>query len=165
MSAIVHRQWIATAACTLACSFAAATASAQQVHTFPGSSCQASGSAQDLFYSGTLAANRTAATSSAVCPMVRSRGTAPWLNVAVFVRDRHSTQDITCIAEARDLTGVAGIGWSQTLSTSGTGDQTLIFAPPGGPVPNYGPYVVVCSLPPMVNNLPSYIASYAVVEP
>jgi hypothetical protein len=143
----------------------AGSASAQQVHSFPGSTCQATGSAQDLYYSGTAVANRTAATNSAVCPLVRSRGTAPWLNLAVFVRDRHATQDIVCVAEARDLSGVAGIGWSQTLSTSGEGDQMLMFGPPGGAVPDYGPYVVTCSLPPMVGNAPSYIASYGVVEP
>ena len=101
--------------------------------------CQATGSAQDLYYSGTIVANRTAATNSAVCPVTRSNGTAPWLAIGVFVRDRHASQNITCVAEARDLTGVAGVGWSQSLSTSGEGDQTLMFDPPGGPVPNYGP--------------------------
>lgn len=143
----------------------AGSASAQQIHSFPGSMCQASGSAQDLFYSGTVIANRTAATNSAVCPVVRSNGTAPWLNVGVFVRDRHATQDIVCVAEARALSGAAGIGWSQTLSTAGEGDQVLMFSPPGGAVPAYGPYVVTCSLPPMVANVPSYIASYGVIEP
>ena len=140
-------------------------ASAQQVHSFPGSMCQASGSAQDLYYSGTAVANRTAATNSAVCPVVRSKGTAPWLHIGVFVRDRHATQDIVCVAEARALSGVAGVGWSQTLSTSGEGDQVIMFDPPGSVVPDYGPYVVTCSLPPMVGNAPSYIASYGVVEP
>ena len=144
----------------------AGSAKAQQVHSFPGSTCQASGSAQDLYYSGTTVANRTGATNNAVCPVVRSRGTAPWLSLAVFVRDRRATQDIVCVAEARALSGVAGEGWSQTLTTSGEGDQVLMFgAPDDGAVPAYGPYVVTCSLPPMVGNAPSYIASYGVIEP
>jgi hypothetical protein len=145
---------------------AAPSASAQQVHTWPGIACQATGSTQDLYYSPEGAvANRGAGTSSAVCPLTRGNGTAPWTLLAVFVRDRHASQDITCVAQARDLSGVAGLGWSQTLSTSGQGDQVLTFGPPAGPVPNYGPYSVVCSLPPMVANLPSYIASYGVIEP
>lgn len=40
-----------------------------------------------------------------------------------------------------------------------------MFDPPGGPVPNYGPYVITCSLPPMVDNVPSYISAYGVIEP
>jgi hypothetical protein len=143
----------------------ASRAEAQQVQTFPGSSCQASGSAQDLYYSGVAIANRTDGTSSAVCPLVRAKGTAPWLAIGVFVRDRHATQNITCVAQARDLTGVAGSGWSETQSTAGTGDQTLVFGAPGAAVPPYGPYVVTCSLPPMVDNVPSYIASIVLVEP
>lgn len=145
---------------------AAADASAQQVHSWPGIACQATGSAQDLYYSpeGSIA-NRTAATNSAVCPITRGNGTAPWTLVAVFVRDRHASQDITCVAQAKDLTGVAGIGWSETRSTSGEGDQTLTFGPPGGAIPPYGPYSIVCSLPPMVGGAPSYIASYGVIEP
>ena len=143
----------------------ASRAEAQQVQTFPGSSCQASGSAQDLYYSGVSVANRNGSTSSAVCPLVRANGTAPWLAIAVFVRDRHATQEISCVAQARDLTGVAGSGWSETKSTSGEGDQTLVFGAPGAALPPYGPYVVICSLPPMVDNVPSYIASLALVEP
>ncbi|MEZ5283850.1 MAG: hypothetical protein R2712_03360 [Vicinamibacterales bacterium] len=85
--------------------------------------------------------------------------------MGVFVRDRHPTRDITCVAEARSLSGVAGQGWSQTLTTSGEGDQTLMFDPPGLPIPDYGPYVVTCQLPPMVNNVPSYISAYGVIEP
>jgi hypothetical protein len=141
----------------------AAAAQAQQITTFPGSACQASGSAQDLYYSGTNVANRTDATNSAVCPVTRRNGTAPWINIGVFVRDRHATLNITCTAEARSLTGTGG--WSQTLSTSGEGEQTLMFQAPALPVPQYGPYVVVCSLPPMVANAPSYISAYGVIEP
>src|SRR5262245_57685868 len=88
-------------------------AEAQQVQTFTGSSCQASGSAQDLYYSGVSVANRNGSTSSAVCPLVRANGAANWLAIAVFVRDRHDSQDITCVAEARGLSGAAG-GWSET---------------------------------------------------
>ena len=162
-----NRQRLSGAIVTLGILFGAASgASAQQVHSWPGIDCQATGSAQDLYYSSTgSVANRTAGTASAVCPAVRSNGAAPWILVAVFVRDRHATQDITCTAQAKDLTGTAGIGWSETKSTSGEGDQVLTFGAPGGPVPNYGPYSITCSLPAMVANLPSYIASYVVVEP
>ena len=141
-------------------------AEAQQVQTLPGSNCQASGSAQDLYYSGVSVANRTASTQSAICPIARQNGTQGWLAIAVFVRDRHSTQNITCVAQARDLTGAAGTGWSDTQSTSGEGDQTIIFGAPGVGLPPFGPYSVVCSLPPMEEaNVPSYISSYVVVEP
>lgn len=141
-------------------------AEAQEIQTFPGSSCQASGSAQELYYSGVIVANRLDTQRSAVCPIVRSRGTSPWAWIGVFVRDRHSTQNVTCVAQARDVTGAAGSGWSETQSTVGEGEQTLVFGPPGIGLPNYGPYVVVCSLPPMEEpNQPSYISSYVVVEP
>lgn len=162
-----NRQRLFGAIVTLGALFGAASGvSAQQVHSWPGVECQATGSAQDLYYSSTGSiANRTAGTASAVCPALRVNGVAPWMLVAVFVRDRHAAQDITCTAQARDLTGVAGAGWSETKSTSGEGDQVLTFGAPGGPVPNYGPYSITCSLPPMVANLPSYIASYVVVEP
>jgi len=40
-----------------------------------------------------------------------------------------------------------------------------VFGAPGAVLPSYGPYVVTCSLPPMVDNLPSYIASIVLVEP
>jgi hypothetical protein len=143
----------------------ASRAEAQQVQTFPGSSCQAAGSAQDLYYSGVSVANRNGSTSSAVCPLVRANGAAGWWAIAVFVRDRHATQDITCVAQARELSGVAGSGWSDTQSTSGEGDQTLVFGAPGAALPPFGPYVVTCSLPPMVDNVPSYIASIVLVEP
>jgi hypothetical protein len=144
----------------------ASSAEAQQVQTLPGSSCQASGTTQDLTYGGSLVANRNDGQSSAVCPLARNNGTQGWSAIAVFVRDRHATQNISCVAQARDLTGVAGSGWSDTQSTSGEGDQVLVFGPPAaGAVPPYGPYVVVCSLPPMENNLPSYIASIVLVEP
>jgi hypothetical protein len=143
----------------------ASSAEAQQVQTLPGSSCQASGSAQDLYYSGVSVANRNNSVSSAVCPLVRANGTQGWATIAVFVRDRHATENITCVAQARDLAGGAGSGWSDTKSTSGEGEQVLVFGPPASAVPAYGPYVVVCSLPPMENNVPSYISSIALVEP
>jgi hypothetical protein len=141
-------------------------AQAQEIQTFPGSSCQASGSAQDLYYSGLLIANRGDSTSSAVCPVVRSNPLAAWARLVVFVRDRHSTQEITCRAEARDVYAAAGSGWSESQSTTGEGNQALVFGPPAAAVPAYGPYVVVCSLPPMEEaNQPSYISSYVLVEP
>jgi hypothetical protein len=144
----------------------AAGAHAQAIQTFPGSSCQASGSAQDLYYSGVSIANRKDAQASAVCPIVRSKPLAALTWFAVVVRDRHSTQDITCRLEARDVYGTAGTGWSQTESTSGEGNQVLVFGPPTTATPPYGPYAVVCSLPPMEEvNQPSYISSYVLAEP
>jgi hypothetical protein len=142
------------------------SAEAQQVHTLPGASCQASGSSQDLSYSGVLAANRGNSTRSAVCPIVRSNGTEAWSLIAIYVRDRHSTANVSCVAQARDLSGTAGTGWSDTQSSAGEGDQVLLFAAPGADLPDYGPYAVVCYIPPMEEvNQPSYIASYVIVEP
>lgn len=158
--------FVASAALVVLTLVGASRVEAQQVQTVPGSSCQASGSAQDLYYSGTAVANRNASVSSAVCSLARTNGTQGWSAIAVFVRDRHASQNITCVAQARDLTGVAGVGWSDTQSTTGEGDQVLLFGPPpAGTAPPYGPYVVVCSLPPMENNAPSYIASIALIEP
>lgn len=142
----------------------ATSAEAQQVQTFPGSSCQASGSAQDLYYSGVAVANRGSNTRSAVCPIVRSKPAQGWSRIRVHVRDRHSTLNVTCVAQARALDGTAA--WSETKSTAGEGDQVLLFPAPGAAVPNYGPYTVICSIPPMEKvNQPSYIASYVVFEP
>ena len=142
----------------------ATSARAQQIQTNPGSACQASGSAQDLYYSGVTVANRTASQSSAICPIARRNGTQGWAAIAVFVRDRHSTENVTCVAQAKDLTGAAG-GWSETKSSSGEGEQTLVFGPAVG-APLYGPYTIVCSIPAMEEaNVPSYISSYVVVEP
>lgn len=142
---------------------AATAAAAQEVHSYPGSSCQASGSAQDLYYSGVMVANRGSGTRSAVCPIVRRNVTDGWTVIQVFVRDRHSTQNITCVAQARHQNGSAA--WSQTRSSAGEGEQSLFFGAPAGAVPNFGPYVIVCSLPPMEElNQPSYISSYVVEE-
>ena len=142
---------------------AATGAVAQEVHSYPGSSCQASGSAQDLYYSGVTVANRGNGTHSAVCPIVRSNVTDGWTLIQVYVRDRHSTQNISCVAQARHQNGSAA--WSQTRSTAGEGEQSLFFGAPGGAVPNFGPYVIVCSIPPMEElNQPSYISSYVVEE-
>jgi hypothetical protein len=141
-------------------------AEAQQIQTFPGSLCQVSGSTQDLYYSGAAIANRGNSTSSAVCPIVRGNSLEGWLEIVVSVRDRHSTLNVTCVAQARNAMGIAGSGWSQTRSTVGEGDQTLFFGAPGVGLPDVGPYVVVCSLPPMEEvNQPSYIASYSITEP
>jgi hypothetical protein len=144
----------------------AASAQAQQIRTLPGSSCQASGSAQDLSYSTVSVANRGAATRNATCPIERENPLAAWSWIAVVVNDRHSTQNITCEAEVRDATGTAGTGWSETHSTAGEGVQVLVFGPPGGTVPDYGPYVVSCSIPAMEEvNQPSFISSILVAEP
>ena len=143
-----------------------AAADAQTIQTFPGSLCQASGSAQDLYYSGVSVGNRNNSTSSAVCPIVRSNGLEGWMEIVVSARDRHSTLNITCVAQARNAMGAAGTGWSQTLSTAGEGEQTLFFGAPGVVLPDVGPYVLVCSIPPMEElNQPSYIASYSITEP
>ncbi len=138
-------------------------AAAQEVHTYPGSACQASGSTQDLYYSGVTVANRGNGTQSAVCPIVRANVTDAWTVIQVYVRDRHSSQNITCVAQARHQNGAAA--WSETRSTAGEGEQTLFFGAPGAAVPNFGPYVIVCSIPPMEEvNQPSYISSYVVEE-
>ena len=110
-----RRSTLAVAAALVLSVVSAVSAEAQDVQTFPGSSCQASGSTQDLYYSGVLVANRTNSTKSAVCPLVRSNGTAGWLQIVVFVRDRHSRLNISCTALARDRTGVAGTGWSDAV--------------------------------------------------
>ncbi|MGH9160000.1 MAG: hypothetical protein ACRD2X_08440 [Vicinamibacteraceae bacterium] len=170
LKASIVRGWRPKApgiAMALALSLGAATiVEAQQVQTFPGSSCQASGSAQSLYYSGVIVANRGSSTKSAVCPVVRQNPTQAWSQIAVFVRDRHSRRDISCVAQARDTDGAAGTGWSETQSTAGEGNQLLLFGAPGSALPDFGPYTVVCSLPPMEEaNQPSYIASYVIVEP
>ena len=142
----------------------AARADAQDFQTFPGSNCQASGSAQDLYYSANTVANRNNSTSSAVCPIVRTDPTNPWLLIHVYVRDRHSTGNITCVAEARSLTGA--LSWTQSRSTVGEGEFTLVFGAPGVDPADFGPYVVICSIPPMEEvNQPSYISSYLIAEP
>jgi hypothetical protein len=142
----------------------AARADAQAFQTYPGSNCQASGSAQDLYYSANTVANRNNATSSAVCPIARTNPTDPWLLIRVFVRDRHSTANITCVAEARSLTGT--LIWTQSRSTVAEGEQTLVFNAPGVDPADFGPYVVICSIPPIEEvNQPSYISSYLIAEP
>ena len=144
----------------------AGVAGAQEIHTTPGSACQASGSTQDLYYSGVSVANRTNSTASAVCPIVRRNPTDGWWGITVVVRDRHSTLNISCTAQARDVYGAAGSGWSDTQSSSGEGEQVLNFSPPAGTAPDYGPYVVVCAIPAMEEvNQPSYISSIIVGEP
>ena len=140
----------------------AGRADAQHVQTFPGSSCQTSGSTQDLYYSGVFIANRNATPRNAVCPIVRQNPLNGWLHIFVHVRDCHSTQNITCVAQARDEWGAGG--WSDTQSTIGEGEQTLTF-PPAVIPPHFGPFTVVCSLPPMEDvNQPSYISSILVEE-
>jgi hypothetical protein len=142
----------------------ASQAGAQEFQTFPGSACQASGSTQDLYYSANTIANRNNSTSSAVCPIVRTNPTSPWLLIHVYVRDRHSTGNVTCVAEARSLTGA--LTWTQTRSTNNEGEFTLVFGAPGVDPADFGPYVVICSLPPMEElNQPSYISSYLIAEP
>ena len=129
---------------------------------YPGSMCQASGSAQSMYYSSTTVANRTSETRSVVCPIVRDNLIEPWLRVVVHVRDRHSTQDITCIARAREADGTGGA--DQSMQTSGEGFEVLSVGDLSAP--DFGPYVLVCQLPPMEEvNQPSYISSYRVTEP
>jgi hypothetical protein len=133
--------------------------------TFPGSFCQSDGSQQTLYYSGVegmTIANRTNQARSAVCPIVRDNTTQAWLRLRVTVRDRHSTQDVRCVAHSTPPDGSGG--WAQTQTTVGEGFATLnygaIGAAPGGV------YSVVCQLPAMEKvNQPSYVASYELIEP
>jgi hypothetical protein len=137
-------------------------ARAQDAKTFPGALCQASGSSQGLYYSWSEIANRTASAKSAVCPIVRDNVTQPWQLLAVRVRDRHDTQNITCVAYSRDLDGTTV--WSQSQSTVGEGFQTLTFNVPTES--DWGTYTLVCQLPPMQDvNQPSYISTYLIQEP
>ena len=114
-------------------------------------------------------ANRTDGQASAICPVARRNGTQGWAAIAVFVRDRHSTQDITCIAQARDLTGASGSGWQETKSAHerrGGTDARLRCAARRRRIRRTGLYAIVCSIPTMEEaGVPSYIASYIVVEP
>ena len=166
-----RRRWKNTAGTAVAIALMAGwggSVQAQTVATYPGSSCQAAGTVQDLTYAsgGPQISNRQSTTSSANCPIVRRNGFGGWLAIGVVVRDRHSTQDISCTVFADDLTGVAGGGWQETQTSVGEGDQALSFGPPGVAVPNFGPYSIVCTLPPIEEaNQPSWIASYLVVEP
>ena len=158
-----YRRGLASALALALLVVGAARADAQHVQTFAGSSCQTSGSAQSLYYSGVIVANRNAATTSAVCPLVRQNPLQGWLHIFVHVRDRHSTQNITCVAQARDEAG--GSGWSESRSTIGEGEQMLVFNAPAFNPPHFGPYVVVCSLPPMEEvNQPSYLSSILMEE-
>jgi hypothetical protein len=137
-------------------------AEAQDAKTFPGAQCQASGSAQNLYYSFSEIANRTAATQSAVCPIVRDNITQPWQRLAVRVRDRHDTQNITCVAYSQDFDGTTV--WSQSQSSAGVGFATLVFNVPVEQ--DFGSYSLVCQLPPMqLVNQPSYISTYFIQEP
>jgi hypothetical protein len=143
------------------CLGGACSAGAQDGKTFPGALCQASGSSQSLYYSNSAIANRTAATRSAVCPIVRDNVTQPWQRLAVRVRDRHDTQNITCVAYSKNLDGTTV--WSQNRNTVGEGFQTLTFNVPAES--DWGAYTLLCQLPPMQNNLPSYISTYFIQEP
>jgi len=96
-----------------------------------------------------------------VCPIVRDNLDQGWQRIHVFVRDRHSTRDIECIAQARETNGSPGAQLS--VASSGEGFQMLTVGPIAAP--QSGPYVLVCQLPAMEANLPSYISSYRVYEP
>ena len=137
------------------------SAEAADQKTFPGSMCQAYGSSQSMYYSNSAIANRTAATRSVVCPIVRDNVTQPWQRLAVRVRDRHNTQNITCIAYSHNLDGT--VVWSQARNTVGQGFQTLWFNVPVES--NWGTYSLVCQLPPMQANVPSYLSTYLIQEP
>lgn len=140
-------------------------ANAMDFKTFPGSTCQTSGSQQSLYYSGVkgmIIANRTNQTKSAVCPIVRDNTTQPWLKLGVTVRDRHSTQNVRCVAHSTPKDGTGG--WAQLKSTSGEGFSMLAFGAIGEA--DQGTYSVVCQLPSMQKvNQPSYVSSYEIVEP
>lgn len=136
-------------------------AKAQDAKSFPGTFCQATGSVQDVYYSNSEVANRTVASQSVVCPIVRDNVLQPWQWLAVRVRDRHVGQDVTCVAYSLNLDG--NTVWSQTRSSAGVGFDTLFFNVPLEA--NYGTYTLVCQLPPMqLVNQPSYISTYAIQE-
>lgn len=137
------------------------SAEAADQKTFPGSMCQAYGSSQNLYYSNSAIANRTAATRSVVCPIVRDNVTQPWQRLAVLVRDRHDTRNITCVAYSHNIYGT--VVWSQSRSTVGEGFQALAFNIPAES--NWGTYSIVCQLPPMQANVPSYLSTYLIQEP
>ena len=145
----------------------AGAVSANDGKTFPGVSCQASGSTQDLYYGTTVIANRTNSQQSTVCPIVRDKPKGALKRVVIYTRDRHSTNDICCNVRAPGKFGTAGTGTASTTKcTSGEGDQLISFGPLAGSVPNLGPYSIVCSIPAMEEvNQPSYLASYRIVEP
>lgn len=162
-----RQQWFAKKHFGLLAAFvlylgATSGAEAQDAKTFPGVQCQASGSSQDLYYGTSEIANRTTATKSAVCPIVRDNITLPWQRLAVRVRDRHDVQNITCVAYSQDLDGTTV--WTQSRSTVGEGFQTLTFNIPTES--DWGTYTLVCQLPPMQDvNQPSYISTYLIQEP
>ena len=133
--------------------------------SYPGSMCQTNGSSQSLTYGGvggSLIANRTNLLRSAACPIVRDNVTDPWLGLSVRVRDRHDSQNVTCVAHSRNLDATSG--WQQTRSTAGEGFQTLNFTPIGEAT--WGAYTLLCQLPAMQDiNQPSYISTYFIREP
>jgi len=142
------------------------TVNAMDSKTFPGSTCQTAGSQQSLYYSGVKGmtiANRTKRTKSAICPIVRDKTTQPWRRLRVTVRDRHSTQNVKCVAHSTPRTGLAG--WAATRATNNDGPfSTLNFGAIGEA--NGGTYSVVCQLPSMEKvNQPSYVSSYEIIEP
>jgi len=137
------------------------SAEAADQKTFPASMCQAYGSNQNLYYSHSAIANRTAATRSVVCPIVRDNVTQPWQRLAVRVRDRHDTRNITCVAYSQNLFGT--VVWSQSRNTVGEGFQILSFNVPVES--DWGTYSLVCQLPPMQANVPSYLSTYLIQEP
>ena len=138
---------------------------AASAKTLPGSNCNDASSSQQLTYGDIVIGNRTASQRSAVCPIPRENVALPWIAVTVQVRDRSDAGDICCRLRASNALGQAG-GYSAEQCTTGQGEQTLAFGqPPAGQVPVWGPLALVCSLPAMENNVPSYVASYQIVEP
>jgi hypothetical protein len=135
--------------------------------SYPGASCRAAGSTQDLYYgsysSGAIIANRTDATQTVLCPFVREAVSSPWINVSVRLRDRHDSEDIYCQAWAYDPEGES-VWASIGVTTSGEGFETL-FLGAAEESSTLGSYVLSCTLPPMQDaNQPSYIASYTINE-
>lgn len=149
-----------------ALTLSALDASAGDGKAYPGSLCQTQGSSQQLYYgsfgSGALIANRTASTRSAVCPLVRDVVSGLFQSVRVYVRDRHSRLDIKCQVRGFDAFGQT-VYTSPMVSSSGEGFDTLVFGPALAQS-NWGPLVLSCQLPPMEGNVPSYIASYRILE-
>jgi hypothetical protein len=151
---------LTTAALTLGL---AGAAHAQDSKSYPGTMCQASGTQQTLSYGLSGIANLGDGSMSAICPLVRDNLSAPWDRVTVYVRDRHTTQNVCCTAYARNEDGTAGT--NATECTTGEGYQTLSFASLPG-VPDLGPYFVLCQIPGVdPNGSSSYISSYRIQEP
>ena len=164
MRALTFHPTGAISSLTLFISVGANLAHALDLKTFSGVFCQTSGSSQSSHYSRKeLIAKRTSRTRCPICPIVRDNTSDDMIGLRVTVRDRHPTRSFPCVLNSvsRDGSG----GWPQTRSTGAAfqGFQTLSFngidQAPGGT------YTLVCQLPAMLANVPSYLSSYQLIAP